>query len=445
MGDIIVSRSNFDDNDLNVNVPSDKSISHRILLLTSFQNSKAVIKNINMGSAVQILIPELEKIGVKFNYNHNDTLVVIPPLDWGDLKDITLNLGPSSAAARLLIGILTGYDVSIIVDGNTTLRNRPMEWVVEPLKEIGADITYMNKVGKLPVLIRKGNMHDGTVNINIGSAQAYSAVIFAAAKNRLNVSIRRQCHSRDHTERILEYLGLRINEDEKKIDVYSSNLEELREYVVPGDPSLAAYPAAFHVLSRKKSKLTLSNVCINKTRIGFFKILCEIGVNVEYKNVRNAFGEVIGDIIIQRTDSELKAFIINDDFLFHSMIDEIPLISVIATMINGRSSIYGADELRFKETDRIYSTFKMLRAFGADVVIDDNAIHITGGKKIKPSIVPSFNDHRISMSAAVLAASLEQASTIIDGTCYETSFVGFDKCMQLLGMEIKNEEMNNVI
>lgn len=445
MGSIIVSRNNFNDNDLNVNVPSDKSISHRILLLSSFQNEKAVIKNINMGSAVQILIPELEKIGVKFNYYKDDTLVVIPPAEGLDLKDKTLNLGPSSVAARLLIGILAGYDAAIIIDGNTTLRNRPMEWVVEPLKEIGANITYMNEEGRLPVFIRKGDLHDGTVNINIGSAQAYSAVILAAAKNKLNVSIRRQCHSRDHTERILEYLGLKIHEDDKKIELFSSELEELREYVVPCDPSLAAYPAAFHVISQKKGKLTLSNVCINNTRIGFFKILAECGVCVDYKNIRNEFGEVIGDIIIQNPDNELKSFTINNDFFFHSMIDEIPLISVIATMIDGKSSIYGADELKFKETNRIYSTFKMLRAFGADVEIDDNAIHIIGGRKLKPGVVPSFNDHRISMSAAVLAASLDEASTIIDGTCYETSFVDFDKCMQLLGMEIKNEELNNVI
>lgn len=417
-------------------VPGDKSISHRVLLAAAITPKPTRLYNLNLGNAVSLLIPALDALGVQVS-QEKDVVIVSPPINkiWNQEK-VQVNLGPSSAAARFLIGLLAGLGVRAVVDGDKTLRTRPMGWVVEPLQQLGANIRYLAEPGCLPVALEGGCLQDGIVRLRIGSAQARSAVLFAAFASERNIKIFYPIRSRDHTILLFQHLGMDIQDLPGVVQIQGKCSQPLPEYHIPGDPSAAAFLAAAHIFQRRQRELILENICLNQTRIGFFEVLKGCGIQIEYKDIRKTYGETVGTIVVGKFNESLKPFQIKDPLLFHSLIDEIPLLVAFAAIIPGKSSIFGAEELVFKETNRLLSSQSMLLAFGGQAEVVENSIHITGGLPLQAGIIPSFGDHRIAMTAAALAFSLSGSSKILLGECYKTSFPEFSKLMSALGLNI---------
>ncbi|MCC5648096.1 3-phosphoshikimate 1-carboxyvinyltransferase [Nostoc sp. CHAB 5824] len=417
-------------------VTGDKSISHRVLLVGAATPGITQIHHLNHGSAVKVLIPTLQALGVNIEQKDAVTNVYPPSNGLYSRKGLRLNLGASSAAARLLLGLLSGLGINAIVDGDTSLQRQPMEWVIEPLRELGVDIRELGTPGHLPVEIAGGQVYDGKVHLSVGSAQARSAILLAAFGSGRNVEIKHLTLSRDHTIRLLRYIGINIQNTPEGVRICGGRPRPLPEYIVPSDPSAAAYLVAAHVFQRRKDELVLENVGVNPTRIGFFNLLKECGIPIRYENVYEAFGEPVGNIIIGEVPNKLKPFQIKDDYSFHSMIDEIPLAAAIATLCSGQSAIYGAAELLFKETNRLISTRDMLSAFGSHVEIVGDSLLIFGDIPLKHGIIPSFRDHRIAMTAVALACSFPGRSRILEGSCYKTSFPDFTELMRCFGFDV---------
>jgi len=414
-------------------VPGDKSISHRALLVGAITPGPTEIRNMNRGSAVALLLEPLRQLGCDID-DRGDTLRIARTRQLEGIP--RLFLGGSSAAARLLIGILAGTGTHAIVDGDEILRQRPMDWLVDPLRELGAHIDYLGEPGCLPVAVRGGALRPGTVTMTVGSAQARSGVLLASVTAGQPVVIHYAVRSRDHTERLLGHAGARIEQSDTSLTYQGGTLQAVPIIEVPGDPSLAAYPAAARLLRGSGPPLVITGVCINPTRTGFFDVLRAAGASIQYHHRGDRYGEPVGDIVVDGGCRNLEPFDVRDDFTVHALIDEIPLLCAVAAAIRGVSTVSRAEELSFKETNRLDTTRAMVAAFGAEVAVDSGSIRVTGGGALRPGRIPSFGDHRIAMAGAVLAGSLPGPSRILGGTCHATSFPGFIETMHEVGISI---------
>lgn len=329
-----------------------------------------------------------------------------------------------------------GHGEQAIVDGDAVLRGRPMDWVVEPLRWLGADIAYLGEPGRLPVLVRAGITHSATIDLAVGSAQARSTVLTACVTAGIPVRIRRPVRSRDHSERLFGAMGARLVEDDEAVEYLGGPITALPVIEIPGDPSLAAYPAAAELLTPSPEGLRIRGVCLNLTRIGFFEVLRRAGARISYQDSHLQAGEPVGTVIVEGGLAGVRPLRVSDSFTLHSLIDEVPLLAAIASRIPGESVVECAQELSFKETDRLVTTTRMLRAFGAVLRYTDSSLHVRGAASLRSGITDSFGDHRLSMAAATLATALPGATTVLAGTCHDTSYPQFSTAMRALGYTI---------
>lgn len=418
--------------------PSDKSLSHRVLLLAMLEAQPTVLENLNLGGAVVPLLEAMRSLGVGVDCRPDGTVVVAGlPARAGGGEPAHLNLGSSSAAARMLIGVLAGTGLEGIVDGDDTLRPRPIDWVVDPLRALGARIDYLGPEGQLPVRVRPSRLSEGHVRLNVGSAQALSAVLYAAYAAGIRVSVHQRVRSRDHTQRLMRHLGATIVEDGEELHFVPGPRVPFTRYAVPVDPSAVVYPIVARLLSGQAEPMHIANVCLNDTRTGMLEQLRRAGAPLAYRNVRETGGEVVGDIELAGT-VPLAPLLLDDDRLFHAMIDEVPLAMALATQLEGRSVFRGLGELTFKETNRITATASMLEAFGASVRVDGDSVEVHGRQRLaQAATVPSYRDHRLAMSAAALGLGCGLRTTISGGSCYSTSFPGFVACMRAHGFGLE--------
>ncbi len=417
-------------------VPGDKSISHRALLLAALTPGTTELIGLNHGYAVAALLEPLRRLGCRISAAAGDGLRV-SGWDEGPPPSETphLQVGPSSAAARLLIGMLAGAGRSAIVDGDATLRRRPMDWIVDPLRTLGAKLEYLGQDGCLPIRVEPSVIQAGSVRLKVGSAQCRSAVVLAAAVSGARVQIAYPVESRDHTCRALAYHGIEISRRELELTIEGGTLAARPRVVIPGDPSLAAFLVAAHLLTGRGT-LRLPRLGLNPTRTGLFELLREAGAGIRYEGIEERYGEPVGELVVEAGIEGMRPLVVDDDFLLHAMLDEVPLACAVAACIPGRSAIHRAQELRFKETDRLRTTQAMLQAFGARVEVEGASIFVDGGAPLRAARVPSFEDHRIAMAAAVLGLRLEGRTEIEHGGCFVTSFPGFPEQLRALGHEI---------
>lgn len=421
-------------------LPADKSISHRALLFASATDGWTEIEGLNTGTAVLPLVEALQALGA--------------PVEWlgpghvrmGALRgrrgsaDVPyVNLGPSSAAARLLIGLLAGLGVEAVVDGDATLRSRPIDWIVDPLRELGADLEYAEGEVRLPVRIRRAALRDGEVSLKVGSAQAHSAVALAAFGAGISAVIHQPVLSRDHTLRLMAHLGASVEASDRVIRVRPGPRKPYPHHRIPADPSAAAYLAAAHLFARRESTLRLSGLCLNPTRLGFFDTLSECGFGVGYEDRDDAFGEPIGTVAIHPSRG-LRPIRMDQPFRFHAMIDEIPLAAAVAATLPGDSRFGRMRELEFKETNRLHTTRDMLAAFGGRIIADEEGLAVLGGAPLIAATVPSFGDHRIAMTAAALGCGLPGSTRVREGACAGTSFPGYAGTLRTLGHDVREVE-----
>ncbi len=401
-----------------ISIPPDKSISHRALILSSIARGKSLIKNLLESQDTLSTLKILRHLGVNITRENNVWIVEGKGGEGFREPSDVLDAENSGTTARLLIGLLTSLPLFCVITGDNSLRKRPMDRVIKPLTLMGGDI-WARENRFLPVAIRGKELQPITYTLPIPSAQVKSAIILAGLNTPGETVIEEPVPSRDHTERMIKYMGGSINRERKIIRVRKSKLKG-REFVIPGDISSAAFFITLALLI-PDSRIIMERVCLNPTRTGFLEILRDIGGRINILSQEENW-EIWGDIEVR--GSELKPFRIGREDI-PSLIDEIPLLALLGTQIEGISEIRGAEELRVKESDRIHTTVENLRILGADIEELPDGMVIRGKTPLKGGKVYSFGDHRIAMMLAV-AGCISREKTVIEGMeCVKISYPSF--------------------
>jgi 3-phosphoshikimate 1-carboxyvinyltransferase len=348
----------------------------------------------------------------------------------------TIDCGNSGTAARLLMGAAAPYRLSARFDGDQSLRKRPMNRVIAPLTQMGA--RFDSSDGRLPLIMHGGQLKGVTYRSPVSSAQVKSAVLLAGLNAEGETVLIEPERSRDHTERMLKVFG--ANYDEIDIDggrhprVRPGPLAGANIYV-PGDPSSAAFPVAA-ALILAKSEVRIEDVLVNPLRLGFFETMLEMGGKIAYEERRDPIGEPIADLVV--TASKLNGAA-PPARRAPAMIDEFPILSVVAAFAEGETRIVGAAELRVKESDRISLMVEGLRACGveAEELEDGLVVRGHGPKSVRGGAqIRTLGDHRVAMSFLVLGMASKEPVTVDDADMIATSFPGFVECMRSLGGDI---------
>ena len=417
-----------------VNVPGDKSISHRAVIFGSLAEGVSVFSNFLMGEDCLATLGALSDMGVKSSINGNK--ITIHGVGLHGLKSPTksLNLGNSGTSARLLLGLLGAQKFNSNINGDKSLSNRPMNRVMDPLRTMGMEFSSCN--GKLPInIFGNKNLNEINYELTVPSAQVKSAIIIASIFANKSSKITENHITRDHTERMMLAMNYPIISDRDSISIESGGRFDAIDFQIPGDFSSSVFLIVACLIS-KNSSITIKNVGINPTRIGFLDIAKRMGANIKILNKKNLNNEPTADI--QVISSVLRAIDFNDRNLTSSAIDEFPAIFILAAFARGKSSFDGLNELRIKESDRIKSMAINLEKLGIEVNEHENGIDITGGF-MKGGEIECFDDHRVAMSFAAAGNSSKDKILIKDADSIITSFPEFVQKMKQINslIEIK--------
>ncbi|OMH41266.1 3-phosphoshikimate 1-carboxyvinyltransferase [Desulfurobacterium indicum] len=404
-------------------VPSDKSISHRSIMLGSINDGEVVVKNFLRSEDCLNTLKAFKALGV--NIEDNETLIKIhgkgkflkEPFD-------VLDVGNSGTSIRLISGILAGQPFYSVLTGDRYLRKRPMDRIAIPLRMMGATILGREN-GKYPPLtiIGKNPLNGIDYKSPKASAQVKSCILLAGLFTDEEVKVTEPARSRDHTERMLKAFGVDVEVDGLTVSLGKNRvLKADMEIDVPADISSAAF---FMVAAAivPGSEIILEDVILNPTRTGILDVMEKMGVNFEIINKRVVSGEEVGNIKVSYS-SELKAISISGDII-PRLIDEIPIISILATQAEGKTVIRNAAELRVKESDRIKSIVSNLKNLGINVEEFEDGFMIQGKSKIAGGEVSGFGDHRIAMSFLIASLISEDTIYIDDIDCIATSYPNF--------------------
>ncbi len=411
-------------------VPSDKSISHRSIILTSMANGISSVKNFLRAGDTLTTLNVYRKLGIKITEDKEVIKVHGNGVNGFSEPEDILDMGNSGTTTRLTLGILSGQRFFSALTGDESLRKRPMKRVALPLKQMNAKIDGRENGGLLPLCVRGSDLKGINFFNEKASAQVKSALLIAGLIAEGETKVIEPYKSRDHTEKMLKAMGANIQIDEQnEYTVCIRKTDKLFpiEIDVPADPSSAAFFAAAAVIL-PDSELVLKDVLINPTRDGFFRKIKQMGAYIEYTNKRKINEEPVADIII-RYSPELKAVQVSKEEI-PSMVDEIPILAVVATQAEGDTVITGASELRVKESDRIKAVVENLRNVGVEVEELQDGMVIRGKSKIKGGYVDSFKDHRIAMAFSILGLVSEKGIKIKDADCAYISYPEFFEHLQ---------------
>ena len=401
-----------------ISLPGDKSISHRSIMLASIASGISHIKNLNDGKDLHSTIKAMQSCGALIK-QEKDTIIVTGSSLANPKKPI--DCGNSGTTSRLLTGLLSSQHLSFSLIGDESLSKRPMNRVIKPLKEMGCIIKSND--GLLPLHIDESKSFNGIdYKMPIASAQVKSAIILAGLGANNASHVKELKHSRDHSEIMLESMGANIIVDGNNIIVnpLSSKLKSFN-MDIPADPSSAAFFIALAVL-QKGSDLTINNILLNPTRTGFIDVLGKMGVQGLVSNPTINNGESCGDI--QFIGSNIKSCDVPADMI-PSIIDEIPILAVIAAFAKGRTVFHQVEELRFKESDRLDAIIQNLQSFGVNAFEEKNNLIVDGGKPTKMAKILSFDDHRIAMAFIILSLVAFKDFDIDNTDCIDISLPGF--------------------
>ena len=373
--------------------PGDKSISHRALMFAALANGESRISNLSTGVDVKSTRNCLEACGIEIGNEGNEVVV-----NGGKFSDPTrpLDCGNSGTTTRLLLGLLAGQGINATFVGDESLSSRPMNRILDPLFQMG--LKCESHDGKLPITIQNSDLNGIQYESPVASAQVKSAILLAGLGASGKTSVKEPILSRDHTEKMINGLGVDISI--KGLTATVSNLStpfSSFQFSVPGDPSTAAFFAASAALV-PNSEIVLNRVLANPTRIGFFAALEKMGVGIEWLDQWDEAGERIRNIKIFHQALNSTPITIDN---IPGLIDEIPVIAILATQVEGKMEIRGAEELRIKECDRIHAICKNLKTMGADIQELDDGFIINGPTPLYGAKIETFHDHRIAMAFAI--------------------------------------------
>jgi len=408
-----------------IRVPGDKSISHRAVMLSGISKGKAVIEGFLRGEDCYSTIACFRGLGIEIE-DLGSRIIVHGKGLYGlrEAKDV-LDAGNSGTTMRLMAGILSGQEFLTVVTGDGSLRKRPMDRIAVPLRKMGAFIDGRDRGSLAPLVIRGGNLKGMDYSSPVSSAQVKSAVLLAGLYAEGRTVVREAVTSRDHTERMLKALGGNIT-TEKGIAVMEKSQLQAASLRVPGDISSAAFFMAA-AAAMPGSQLVIEGVGLNPTRTGIIDVLKKMGAHIEIENSTTSGGEAAGDLRIQ--GKKLTGITITKEII-PRLIDEIPVIAVIAALAEGKTTITGAEELKVKESNRITSMVTEMKKVGIKVRELSDGMEIEGENRIIGGTVESYNDHRIAMAMAVAGLFAKEPVKIRQSECIGVSFPDFEQTLR---------------
>lgn len=409
-------------------VPGDKSISHRAVMFGALAKGTTRITHFLEGADCLSTISCFRKMGIEIERNQDQILVHGKGLHGLQAPSGTLDVGNSGTTTRLISGILAGQNFSSELDGDASIRTRPMKRIMAPLASMGADIISRNNNGCAPLIITGKPLHAVHYDSPVASAQVKSCVLLAGMYADGITSVTEPFLSRNHTEIMLNYFGAKVSSTGTSAAIYPEPVLEARDIVVPGDISSAAYFIAAGLLT-PDSEILLKNVGINPTRAGILKVCRSMDADITLLN-ENPEGEPTADLLIRT--SSLKGTVIQGADI-PTLIDEIPMIAVMAAFAQGTTIIRDAQELKVKESDRIAVMVDNLKRMGADIEGTDDGMIIHGGRPLHGAAIDSHLDHRVAMSFAVAGTICEGEMEIQDAQCVDISYPEFYKDLYLCG------------
>ena len=404
--------------------PGDKSISHRAVIFASQSKGKSRVRNLLISEDTMRTVEVMREMGVEIKGEKGDLIVEGVGMDGLKEPERTLYCGNSGTTIRLMLGVLASRDFFSVLTGDESLTKRPMGRVTSPLKKMGANILGRKNAGYLPLAINGGGLKGICYDMPVSSAQVKSALILAGMKAGGATRISDPGRSRDHTERMMEWLGIPVSEDKGYIVVNPVSEFDARDIEIAGDISAAAF-FIVGVLITPGSELMLRGVSVNPGRTGLINALTSMGANIDISNRRDISGEPVADLLV--VSSDLKGITVKGDSIT-DMIDEIPILAVAAAFSDGETIIKDAGELRVKESDRIKTTVVNLMRMGVVVEELKDGMVISGRAEygyLNGGRVNSFGDHRVAMSAAIAGLASKNGVTITDIDCVNTSFPEF--------------------
>lgn len=427
-GVIILMKLQPINNPLNgeIEIPGDKSISHRAVILGSLASGMTKVTNFLTSEDCLHTIQAFKSLGVSIS--REDTSLIIKSDGYNAFQEplTPLYFGNSGTTARLMLGILAGIPFYSTIYGDPFLTERPMDRVIIPLKEMGVNVDGRKDGNFLPLSIRGGDLQGIQYTLPVKSAQVKSAILLAGLLAQGTTTITELTKTRTHTENMLQAFNADIQVD--GLDITITNKQELvaTDVHVPGDISSAAFFLVAAAIV-PGSSLTLKNVGLNESRAGIIDVLQAMGANIKQTNIHEIGGELIGDLTI--TYEKLQSTRIEGEII-PRLIDEIPIIALLATQATGTTVIKDAEELRVKETDRIEAVVDILSKLGATITATNDGMIIEGNATLQGASVSAYNDHRMAMMIGIASLITKDTVTLDDASSINISYPNFFEDLQ---------------
>ena len=428
-------------------VPGDKSISHRAIMFGSLAEGTTTIHGFLKGADCLSTIDCFRKMGISIEEKEDTIYVHGKGLHGLHKPEKTLDVGNSGTTTRLISGILAGQNFDTVLSGDASLNSRPMGRIMKPLSMMGADITSIHDTGCAPLSIKGRSLNAIHYDSPVASAQVKSCVLLAGLYANGKTSVTEPALSRDHTERMLRSFGANIVSDKNTCTITLPETLHGQHIEVPGDISSAAFFIVAALIT-PNSEIIINNVGINDTRAGILKVCQDMGADITLLNAREEGGEPVADLLVKT--SSLRGTIVEGDII-PALIDELPVIALMACFAKGQTIIKDAHELRVKESDRIAIMTENLGAMGADIIDtedgfiinsrSDNTIPTLHGASINCSM-----DHRIAMTFAVAGLNADGETIITDSDCVDVSYPGFfAQLKQLFSQNQSQKDSENTL
>ncbi|MGO9174176.1 MAG: 3-phosphoshikimate 1-carboxyvinyltransferase [Rhodomicrobium sp.] len=415
-------------------VPGDKSISHRALILGALAEGQTQVSGLLESEDILCTARVLQQLGADVRKEGGNWIVTGSGLGGLTEPAAPLDFGNSGTGARLMMGVVAGHPIRAVFTGDDSLKKRPMGRVLEPLKKMGLQIEEEGRATLPLTLAGSSGLVPIEYRLPVPSAQVKSAILLAGLLTSGRTSVIETEKTRDHTEKMLAYFGAAVSsapvEGGIRISVEGGRTLHGKPVTVPGDPSSAAFLAAAAILC-PGSDVLIRNVLINPTRTGFYETLKEMGASLSFENERELNGEPVADL--RARASRLRGVHVPAERA-PSMIDEYPILGVLAAFADGNTVMDGLAELRVKESDRLEATVAGLSACGVRAEARGDTLAVTGSGQVKGGgLIATHMDHRLAMAFLVLGLAAEEPVSVDDASMIATSFPEFEGLMQSLG------------
>ena len=409
-----------------VRVPGDKSITHRVLLLAGLAPGKSRIAGALTSLDARSTARVLRQLGAEVSPLRPQVATTVQGRARFRRPGGNLFCGNSGTTTRLLLGLLSAHRFPATLTGDSSLRRRPMRRVTKPLAAMGARFIERNGDG-LPLTVRGNSLHAISYDMPVSSAQIKSAILLAGVAGKVEVALSEpHGRSRDHTERLLRAFGYGVIEKEGRIYFAPGGRIEPFDIEVPGDPSSAAFLVGAAVLA-ETGELRIAGVGVNPTRTGFLEVLARMGAKTQVENLSTRFGEPVGDLVVR--PARLRGTEIAPGEI-PGLIDEIPLLAVVASRAQGTTTFRQVGELRVKESDRLGLMAENLRAVGVQAAVAGDDLVVEGGDRAPRGKVRTAADHRLAMAFAVLGTLPGARVSVDDMACAAVSFPDFSETLR---------------